>query len=145
MADDSDDLAVLLNSIKVLFNALLAIFICPLLGRFRESLLLWLTPSRTNQKWVHGRCGEKTIEGGTEPHQWTVSERRFSTLWATMVRCAPQESKLNHNRTLSLLTARNLSSLAALSTGYFLHLFYFTASATRYNGTCIIPMVSSQQ
>ena len=49
VANDSDNLAVLLHCVEVILNLSLAILICPSLGSFREGLLLRLAPLCTNQ------------------------------------------------------------------------------------------------
>ena len=53
VANDSDNLAVLLHCVEVILNLSLAILICPSLGSFREGLLLRLAPLCTNQH-LHG-------------------------------------------------------------------------------------------
>jgi len=49
VANDTDDFAVLLHGVKVVFNLTFAIIISPALGSFRESLLLGLAPLCPNQ------------------------------------------------------------------------------------------------
>ena len=70
MADDSDNLAVLLHLVEVLINASLATFVLPALGGLGECLLLRAVPSGNGGK------GEREMP---ETHQHTRRERSFRT------------------------------------------------------------------
>lgn len=93
VANDSDNLAVLLHCIEVILNLSLAILICPSLGSFREGLLLRLAPLCTNRH-LHGWWNRRENMGASS-HRQRQAERRIGTItWATLVRTAPQNTSM---------------------------------------------------